>query len=130
MAAKMATTYRFVLVDIRLVIYHLISSIFNISITLSPKFEYGLCLMNDNHNGCQNGHRLWSVSTCAHSNLDIYSQLSSKWHICITFIKLFPKIRCGYFPMNDNQDGRLNSHRLLVCMCGHSNLVVHRTIFS
>ena len=26
---------------------------------------------------------------------------------------LSPKIDCGYFPMNDNQDGRQNSRRLV-----------------
>ena len=45
--------------------------------------------------------------------------------ILITFIKLFPKINCGWFPMNWNQDGCSNGHHQSVCTCGHSNLVIY-----
>ena len=91
--------------------YHPISSKFHLWITLIkllPKFEHGFCPMNNNHNFSQNGRHLWLVGICAHSNLLIYHLISSKCHIWITFIKLFPNIDYGHFPMNDNQDSHQN----------------------
>ena len=47
--------------------------------------------------------------TLVDSYLDIYHPFFSKSHIWITFIKFFPKIDCGCFPLNDNQVGRQNA---------------------
>ena len=91
------------------------------------KFEYRFCPMNGNK--IANGRPL-SACTCGHSNLVIDHPISSKLHIWITFIKFFPKIDCGYCLKNDNQDGCTNGHRLSVCMCGHSNLVIYHPIYS
>ena len=100
MATKMATACRFALVDTLAssFIYHPISSKFNIGITfikLSPKLEYWFCLMKDNQFGRQNVCCL-QVWFYGHSNLVIYHLISSKFHIRITFIKLFPKINCQF----------------------------------
>ena len=57
-----------------------------------PNVKMDFVRLNDNHDGCQNGS-LWPVCTCAL----LFSYLSpnfSKFHIRITFIKLFPKIHC------------------------------------
>ena len=59
-------------------IFHPISSKFHIraTIKLSPKFEYGFCLWNNNQDGHQNIRHL-SVCTCRHSNLVIYFVIGS-----------------------------------------------------
>ena len=90
-------------------------------IKLSPKFEYKFCLMKD---------YMKTACTCGHSNLVIYNPMSSKLHIWTNFIKLFPKINFGYCPMNYKQDGCTNGHRLSVCTCGHSNLVIYHPMSS
>ena len=74
-----------------LVIYHPISSKFHIHVLstffkLWPKFEYRLCQLKNNQDGCQNGPCLWSICPCVHSNLVIYHRVASKFHIWITFI--------------------------------------------
>ena len=91
-----------------LVIYHQIASKFHkwiASIKSSPKFEHGFCLITKMATKIATSYRF---AMQADSNLVIYHQISSKVHIWTTFIKLFPKIYCGYFPMNDNQDPCLN----------------------
>ena len=70
------------------------------------------------------------MAACSFLNLHFYHLSSSKFHTCISFIKLFPKIICGYYPMNDNQDCHKYGHCLSVCMCGHSNLVIYQSISS
>ena len=51
------------------------------------KFKYKFSPMNDNQDGRQNGRRL-SVCTGGQSTLIIYYQITSKFHIWITFTKL------------------------------------------
>ena len=57
---------------------------------------------------CTCGHSILVIYH-PHSNLVIYHPIPSKFHILITSIKLSPKLEYGFFPMNDNQDGRLLS---------------------
>ena len=59
--------------------------------------------VSDDQDGHQNSRHL-SVCTCGHSNLDIYHQISSKYHMWTTFIKLLFMSEYGFSPMNDNQD--------------------------
>ena len=70
------------------------------------------------------------AATCRFISLLIYHLISFKFYIWITFIKLFPKIVCGYCQINDNQDGHQNGHCLSVCTCGYSNLVIYQPISS
>ena len=61
MAAKMAATSQFQLVDTNLVIYHPIFfkvHIWTTFIKLLFMSEYGFCPMNDNQDFCQNGYPL------------------------------------------------------------------------
>ena len=85
--------------------------------------ENGFCPINNYQNG-----PCLLVCTFVHSNLVIYHSIFSKLHIWITFIKLLPKINCGYCPMNHNQDGCTNGCRLSACMCGHSYLVIYHLV--
>ena len=73
-----------------LVIFYRISSKFHVSIAaikLLFKFEYKFSLTNDNQDGGQNGPHL-SICFCGQSTFIIYYQITSKFHIWITFIKL------------------------------------------
>ena len=55
-----------------------------------------------------------SVHRSGHSNLVIFNQISSKFHIWIASIKLSFKFEYGFCPTNNNQDGRQNGPRLSV----------------
>ena len=43
-----------------------------------------------------------------------FNQISSKFHIWMATIKLSFRYENGFCPMDDNQDGRQNGHRLSV----------------
>ena len=108
MAANMAAPCRFALVDtlIWLFITQFLSNYMHGLLSSNfPKLNFGYCRMNDNQVGCTNGNCL-SVCTCGHSNLVIYHQISSKFHIWTTFIKLLFISEYGFCPMKDNQDCR------------------------
>ena len=60
-----------------------------------------------------------------HSNLVIFYLISSKFHIWIASVKLSFKSEYGFCPTNDKQYGRQNGHRLSVCTCGHSPVVIY-----
>ena len=96
MADKMAPTYQYLLLwSLLLSHFNWISSKFHIwiaSINLSFKYEYGFCQTSDNQDGQQNGRRL-SMHVCCrgHSNLVIFYQISSKFHVWIASIKLLFK---------------------------------------
>ena len=51
---------------------------------------------------------------CGHSNLIIFNQISSKFHIWIASIKSWFKFEYEICLTNDNQDGQQNGHRLSV----------------
>ena len=70
------------------------------------------------------------MSSRGHSNLVIFNQISSKFHIWVASIKLSFKFKYGFCPMNNNQDGLQNGCRLSVCSCGHSTLVIYYPIAS
>ena len=110
MVAKIATACRFALVDtlIQLFITQFLQNYLNglLSSNSFPKIDCWYCPMNDNQDGCKNVSCL-SVCTCGHSNLAIYHQISSKFHIWTTFIKLL-FMSDGFCLMNDNQDCRQN----------------------
>ena len=68
-----------------------------------------------------------SIRCSGHSNLVIFNQFSSKFHIWFVSIKLCFKFQYGFCLTNDNQDGRQNGRRLSVssiCCCGHTKLVI------
>ena len=74
-----------------LVIFYRISSKFHVSIVsikLVFKFEYKFSPTNNNQEGRQNGRHL-SICFCGQSTLFIYYPITSKFHIWITFIKLW-----------------------------------------
>ena len=53
--------------------------------------------MNDNQEGCQSGHRLWSLCTYGHSNsVMYYHPVAYKIHIWINFIKRSPNLNMVY----------------------------------
>ena len=57
-----------------------------------------------------------SIRCCGHSNLVIFIRISSKFHIWFASIKLCFKFEYDFCPTNNNQDGRQNGRRLLVCI--------------
>ena len=71
-----------------------------------------------------------SFRCCGHSNLVIFNRISFKFRIWIASIELLFKLEYGFCPTNDNQGGRQNGHRLQVCFCGHSTLVIYYLIAS
>ena len=70
----------------------------------------------------------YQFACCGHSKF--FNRISSKFHLWIASIKLLPKYKYGFPAMNDNQDDRQNGHRLSVCTCGHSTLVIYYPITS
>ena len=66
-------------------------------------------LINHNQDSCQHGCCL-SVCTCEHSNLVIYHQISSKFHISDTFFNLSPMFKYRFCAMNDYQDHQNGYH--------------------
>ena len=89
-------------------------------IKLFPKIDCGFFPMIEliTKMTCQNGRRLWTLC-----NLVIYHPISSKFHIWVIFIKLFPKIVCEICVINDNQDGCQNDNSLSWCTCGHKYML-------
>ena len=116
----------------RLQLSHLSPDFFQISYmnyfyqTLT-KSEWKYCPMNDNKMAAKMAAFCRFALQFSYLSPDFF-QIT--YNISITFIKLFPKINCGYCPMNFNQDGCSNGHRLSVCTCGHSNLVIYHPIYS
>ena len=90
-----------------------------------------ICRTNDKQNGRQNA--CLSVCSCGHSNFKVshLSPISSKFHIRIPFIKLWPKFKYRFCLKNNNQHGCQNRCGLWsVCTCEHSNLVIYHPIAS
>ena len=99
--------------------FYRISSKFHVwiaSIKLLFKLEYKLSPTNDNQDGQQNGRRL-SVCICGQSTLIIYYLIASKFHLWITFIKLYFMSEYWFRQMNDYQDFRQNGYPLFAA--GH-----------
>ena len=85
--------------------------------------------MRDNQDGHQNVWRLM-VCTCGHSNLVIYHQISSEFHLWITFTKLYPKINCRICLMN--MITKMAAKMATACQFtyGHSRVVIYYPILS
>ena len=75
------------------------------SIKLPFKFQYGFCLMNNDLDFRQNGHRL-CVRFRGHSNSVIFNLVSFKLNIWIASIKLVLKFQYGFCPTNNYRDGQ------------------------
>ena len=71
-----------------------------------------------------------SICCCGHSNLAIFIQISSNFHIWIATIKLWFKLKYEFCPTNDSQDGRQNGCRLPICTGVHPTLVIYYLILS
>ena len=99
------------------------------SIKLRFKFQYGFCLMNNDQDGRQNGHRL-CVRFRGHSNSVIFNRVSFKLNIWIASIKLVLKFQYGFCATNNYRDGQKNGRRLSVCSCGHTTVVIYYQIVS
>ena len=115
-----------------LLVFNLISSKFHIwiaSIKPSFRFEYGFCLTNDKQDGRQNDRHL-SVCTCGHSTLVIYYPIASKFHKNGLLLSNSRSRQVRIWALSKNQDGRKNGHHVLICTCGHSNLVIYHPISS
>ena len=63
-------------------------------------------------------YQLASIRCYGHSNLVIFNQISSKFHILIASIKLSDwfKLKYGFFQTKDNQDDQQNGRHLSVCI--------------
>ena len=93
-------------------------------------------LTKDNQDGRQNGRRL-SVCIhphcCGHSNLVIFNQISSKFHIWFASIKPWFKFEYEFCPTNDNKmaDKMATVYQFAsIRCCCHSNFVIFNQISS
>ena len=96
MAAKMAAACCFVFVDTLSKKYGKDQETIQSSTTPDPGYHMGKQQKYNKH------HQQEII--CSNSNLVIYHPISSTFHMWITFIKLFPKIVCGFCLKNDKQD--------------------------
>ena len=62
--------------------------------------------------------------------LSHFYRISSKFHVWIASIRLLLQFEYKFSPTNDNQDGRQNGHRLSICFCCQSTLIIYYPITS
>ena len=110
-----------------------------------PNFIY--CLLLSNPHSSSNMDFLWGTITkmadkmpssyqfacCCHSNLVIFNQISSKFHIWFAFIKFSLKFSMGFVwqmitKITDKNSKMAAAYQF--ASCGHSNLVIFNQISS
>ena len=143
MADKMAIAYQFASIRCyghsNLVICKWISSKFHIwfaSIKPWFKFEYEFCpkRITKMANIMAATYQFASIGCCGHSNLVIFNQISSKFHIRIASIKLWFKFKYGCFSritIIKMADKMAVAYQFASIRCfGHSNIVICNLISS
>ena len=110
-ADKMAAAHQFASIRCcghsNLVIFNRISSKFHICFaSIKPSFKFlieqTITKMADK---MADAYQFASVRCCVHSNLLIFLQISSNFHIWIASITLLLKFEYEFCPTNDSQDG-------------------------
>ena len=69
------------------------------------------------------------AAACQFALVDIYNQISSKFIIWASFIKLLSRYEYWLCPMNRNQDDHQTNTKMAAA-CGHYNLVTYHPISS
>ena len=72
----------------------------------------------------------YQFNCCGNSSLVILNRIWFKFHIWIAFITVWFKSEHGFYPTNDDQDGRQNGRHLSVYTCGRSTLDIYFLISS